>query len=593
MTAAFPEDVPTAAALPPRSAHEPHRTRVRLARKWAYLVSENSYVPYSHAEVERAMLELVGALFDAVAAETVDVDAAAAVGARLVELNCVGSASLVSTVEVLTTAMLCDQETRRLDRLPERVGRLLGGLASGLAESMKRMVIEQQDALCRTLKTIAAKARQETEVRETEVGALSTELSLLRARLNHQLLHDALTGLPNRQYFATRLEQALGSGHPVTLYRLELSGFALINDGLGRLTGEVWLNAAAERFHRVVADHVTLVARLDDANFAILQESTPSTTDIAALVKRVNEALVEPTYLDNAGIATTASVGVVQSPPHRADAGALLHAADLALRAAKRAGLGRWTVHGPDADKEDRRLLRLATGMPGAWETGQLDVGYELRAALADDRPEGVHAFLQWAEDEPHPSPELAEQTGLAPWLSMLLLRTAADELRAGPDALTLTVSLTSAADLVPMAQNVLETSGLCPERLRIALPATELHDENLRRLAAAGVRTAVHGFEGGATELIQLAELPVDEVWLSERLVSQARHRSELTTDAVQSVIALVHRTAARVGVGDVRDRSEAEWWRRAGADLYSLAGAQPDIASLSGMFHCRSGSA
>lgn len=601
MTAPVPEDARTAAGLPPRSPHERHRARVKLARKWAYLVSEDSYVPYSHAEVEQAMLELVGSLFEAVAADPVDVDAAAAVGVRLVELNCVGNASLASTVEVLTTAMLSDQEMRRLDRLQERVGRLLGGLVSGLAESARRAVIEQQDGLCRTLKTITGKAMRETEARETDVGALTTELSLLRARLSHQLLHDALTGLPNRQYFATRLEQALGSGRPVTLYRLELSGFALINDGLGRLTGEVWLNVAAERFHRVVRDQVTLLARLDGVNFALLQESTPSTTDIAALVTRINESLVEPTYLDSTGIATTASVGVVQSPPHRVEAGALLHAADLALRAAKRAGPGRWALHAPGADKEDRRLLRLATGIPGAWETGQLEIGYELRVALADDRPVGIHAFPQWSEDEPHPSLELTEQTGLTPWLGKLLLRTAADELREQPSAaLTLAVSLTptqsAAADLVATVLAVLKESGLRPERLRIAMPTTEVcHDretaENLSRIAATGVRTAVHDFDGGAAELIQLADLPVDEVWLGERVVRQAKRpdKATLTADAVKSLVELVHRTGATVGVGDIRDRAEANWWRRAGADLaagrlYCPAGAQTDIADLFG---------
>lgn len=584
MTAPFPEDARTAAGLPPRSPDERHRARVKLARKWAYLVSQDSYLPYSHAEVEQLMLEFVGSLFDALAADPVDVDAAAAVGARLVELNCVGNASLASTIEVLTTAMLCDQETRRLDRLRERVGRLLGGLVSGIAESVRRTVIEQQDGLCRTLKTIAGKA-----MRETEVGALTTELSLLRARLSHQLLHDALTGLPNRQYFATRLEQALGSGHPVTLYRLELSGFALINDGLGRLAGEVWLNVAAERFHRVVRDHVTLVARLDGVNFALLQENTPSTTDIAGLVARINESLVEPTYLDSTGIATTASVGVVQSPPHRVGAGELLHAADLALRAAKRAGPGRWALHEPGADKEDRRLLRLATGIPGAWETGQLEIGYELRVALADDRPVGVHAFPQWSEDEPHPSLELAEQTGLTPWLGRLLLRTAADEVGERPGAsLTLAVSLTpnqsTAADLVDTVLTVLRESGLCPERLQIAMPATQVCHENLTRIAAAGVRTAVHDFEGGAAELIQLADLRVHEVWLGERLLRQANRpdRTALTADAVSGLVDLVHRTGATVGVGDIADRAEADWWRRAGVDLYCPAGASTDIADL-----------
>lgn len=580
--------------MAPRSSDERQRARVKLARKWAYLVSVDSYVPHTHIEVEQAMLELVHTLFAAVAAA--DITAAAAVGAHLVELNCVGGASLVSTLDVLTTAMLTDQDTRGLDRLPERVGRVLGGLVSGLTETVRRTVLEQQDSMCRALMTTTRKAIRETEAREAEVGELSTELSLVRARLGHQLLHDALTGLPNRQFFVTRLEEALDSGRPVTLFCLELSGFALVNDGLGLLSSEAWLIAAADRIHRAVADRVTLVARLDGFHFAIMQESASSATDIAALVGLVNETLAEPAYLDGIGLATTASVGVVQSPPHRPDADGLLHAAHLALRAAK------------------RRLLRLAVGLPGVSETGQLEIGYEPRVGLADDRPVGVHAFLHWRDperDEPwHPNLALAEQTGLTPQLGSWLLRDAADQLRddrlrswhgrSGTDlvlAVSLSPNQSAAPDLVDTVLSVLEGSLLRPERLQIAMPATEVchgrvqTTENLSRIAATGVRTAVHDFDGGAPELIQLADLPVYEVWFGQRMVRQARRtdKASLIADTMTGLVGLVHRAGAAVGVDDIRARAEADWWRRVGADtasgrLYCPAGAHTDIADLLG---------
>ena len=41
-----------------------------------------------------------------------------------------------------------------------------------------------------------------------------TELQLLQDRLSHQLLYDALTGLPNRQHFASKLESTLGRAEP-------------------------------------------------------------------------------------------------------------------------------------------------------------------------------------------------------------------------------------------------------------------------------------------------------------------------------------------------------------------------------------------
>lgn len=613
MTAPCPGDACTTAG-PSRSPEERQRARVKLARKWAYLVSEDSYVPHPHAEVEQAMLELVHTLFAAVTAD--DVDAAAVAGARLVELNCVGSESLVSTLEVLTSAMLSDQDTLRLDRLPDRVGRVLGGLVSGLTETVRRTVLEQQDDMCRTLMSTVRKAMRETEARDAKVGELSTELSLLRAQLGYQLLHDALTGLPNRQFFATRLEQALGSGHPVTLFRLELSGFALANDGLGRLSGETWLTAAADRIHRAVAEHVTMVARLDGVDFAILLESASSTADIEALVALVNESLAEPTYLDGIGLATTASVGVVASPPHRPDAGGLLHAADLALRAAKRAGPGRWAMHAREVDTAERRLLRLAVGLPGAWETGQLTIGYEPRVGLADDRPVGVHAFLRWRDPEHdrsgHPSLALAEQTGLMPQLGRWLLRDAADQLCATHDRVgdaggwsgadvVLVVSLSpnqsAAPDLVDVVLGVLAGSGLRPERMQIAMPASEVcHGrpqtaENLSMIAATGVRTAVHDFDGGAADLIQLADLPVREVWLSRRLAHQATRtdKASLITETMTGLVGLVHRTGATVGVDDLHTRAEADWWRQVGADtaagrLYCPGGAHTDIADLLG---------
>jgi predicted signal transduction protein with EAL and GGDEF domain len=327
----------------------------------------------------------------------------------------------------------------------------------------------------------------------------------------------------------------------------------------------------------VIGDQVTLVARLDGVNFGILQESRLSTTDIADLVAGINESLAEPTYVHDVGVATTACFGVVQCPPHRRDAGALLHAADLTLRAARRAGPGQWALHESGVDDAERRLLRLAVGVPGAWETGQLEIGYESRVSLADGRPVGVHAFPRWREpglgDPWHPSLDLAEQTGLTAQFAGWVLREAGTRQHAD---LVLTVSLSAsqsaAPDLVDTVLSVLADAGLCPELLQITMPVAAVcrgAAENLRLVAAAGVRTAAHDFDGAAVALIQLADLPVTEVWLSKPLVRQAKRADKASL--VAGLVALVHRTGAAVGVGDIQDPTEADWWRWAGADVAS----------------------
>jgi PAS domain-containing protein len=125
--------------------------RRKIARKWAHTVSLTAYLPMPHNEIERQLLELTNGLFDAVTCEPLPTDRVAAIGARLVEMHCVGKASLQCTVDVLAAGLLAEPELRRLDRLPERVAQLLGALASGFVEATRFSTLEQQDNLHRAL----------------------------------------------------------------------------------------------------------------------------------------------------------------------------------------------------------------------------------------------------------------------------------------------------------------------------------------------------------------------------------------------------------------------------------------------------------
>ena len=98
----------------------------------------------------------------------------------------------------------------------------------------------------------------------------------------------------------------------VTLLHLDLDGFSTINDGLGRPAGDFALNVVARRLAGVVADRPAMVARLSADEFAILIEPGDAPLDIAALIESINTELGEPFYLDDTGVALTATVGVVQ-----------------------------------------------------------------------------------------------------------------------------------------------------------------------------------------------------------------------------------------------------------------------------------------
>ena len=151
----------------PSAEPAPTERRHKLARKWAYLVSLTSYIPMAHADIEHELLELADRVFEAAVCEPLPMDRIATVGASLVDLHCVGKASLQCSMDVLAGALLAEPELRRFDRLPERVARVLGALASGYTEAIRSSTMEQQDKLHRALLEAVWTSERRLKIRQS------------------------------------------------------------------------------------------------------------------------------------------------------------------------------------------------------------------------------------------------------------------------------------------------------------------------------------------------------------------------------------------------------------------------------------------
>ena len=166
--------------------------------------------------------------------------------------------------------------------------------------------------------------------------------------LRHQVLHDALTGLPNRALFADRLGVVLqgvedegagaetGAETGAALLLLDLDRFKRVNDTLGHHAGDLLLQEVARRLQLAVRGGDT-VARLAGDEFVILLPGSGA-EEASAMARRLLAALTAPIVLDGAEVVVGASIGVALAPMQGRDEKALLRAADAAMYAAKRAG---------------------------------------------------------------------------------------------------------------------------------------------------------------------------------------------------------------------------------------------------------------
>ncbi|WP_328456202.1 putative bifunctional diguanylate cyclase/phosphodiesterase [Amycolatopsis sp. NBC_00438] len=414
-----------------------------------------------------------------------------------------------------------------------------------------------------------------------------TEVALLQRRLSHQALHDVLTGLPNRQFFGTRLENALreaDQARGVTLFHLDLDGFSLITGGLGQDLGDKLLRGVAAKLKLVFEDENALIARLGGDEFGVVVQNGEDTPDVGSLVRRINHELAEPEYVDGThGVALSASIGVVHRPPRDTAPAELLRASDLTLRRAQRAG-NQWGLFDRELDRRDRHEFGLAASMAGAWENGDVEIVYRVLVDLAaEDEPAAIEARLRWT----HPAEgelshetcvRLAGETGLALPLGTWLLRTAAEHLTAAGIEVPLVVELgphqAADPDLVGEVRAVLADTDLPPQRLRPGFPATTLLAEtgdavdNLKVLAEIGIPAEIHDF-GAAGDVTFLADLPIRTVRIASSVVSRRSH--PLVERSLASLIEVAHLAGAKVAVAGVETREQSAWWREHGADYAS----------------------
>ena len=400
-----------------------------------------------------------------------------------------------------------------------------------------------------------------------------TELHLLQDRLGHQLLYDALTGLPNRQCFHTKLESMLERADPrspITLCCVNLDAFALVNNSFGHAVGDRLLQIVGRKLEEAVSDEKALVARIAGDEFAVLIEDSATTPDIGDLIGKLTAELADPEYIDGLGVAVGASVGAVRRRAGDGDAAELFRAADTALRKAKRTGRRQWAGFHQGEDRAALELDRLAASLPAAWEVGDLSVDFAPVVRLADRETVGARAVLSWDEADHATCLRLAERTGWSVHVGPLLLLEACKRFAGSEGVLSvqLTRNQSGDADLVRAVHRALEESGLTADRLELSLDVGALLDDfgdardNLEVLEDIGVRVGLCGVTGGPLDFELVSSTGVRSVTLSGALGSG----TEVLADETARTVRRFSELGAACSVLDVPNAEAADWWASIG---------------------------
>ncbi len=417
----------------------------------------------------------------------------------------------------------------------------------------------------------------------------------LEAHERIQLLSytDTLTGLPNRQLLADRVEVALAAsrreGSPFAFLLLNLDRFSHINETLGHALADRVLLDVAERIKGCVRQ-IDTVARLGADEFVILvQQADEAGAETAAT--RVIDALKQPFAQGDMRFTVTASIGIAMHPSDGGDLDDLERRSNVAMREVKgagRAGFRFYRSRPMQGDAPLRSRMKLDHAMRQALAQGRFRLQYQPQIVLGGPdagRTIGAEALVRWRDPElgdisPGEFIPVAEESGFIVAIDDWVLREAVKQAAAWHAAgLELVMSVNVSAlqfqqpGFVDGVAAVLREAGLPPRWLELELTESILIQDaqdamlRLQGLAQLGVKLAIDDFGTGYSSLAYLKRFPIGRLKIDRSFISGLPDE-ESDAAIVQAIVNMARALRLEVVAEGVETESQRAFLERSGCD-------------------------
>jgi diguanylate cyclase (GGDEF)-like protein/PAS domain S-box-containing protein len=431
------------------------------------------------------------------------------------------------------------------------------------------------------------------------------ERKQFEAKLQHDALHDLLTGLPNRALFLDRLALALSRStrrqdYSCGVLFLDLDRFKEINDTRGHAAGDALLVAVAERLSGAIRPLDT-ASRLGGDEFAILVEGIHSVSDLEIVAKRVLLAVERPFEILGQSAKVGVSIGVAMAGRDHLAPELLIRDADFAMYRAKQSGGDRYEVFDKNLEVHLTNQKELEKELRHVLDKREFELCYQPIYRLQNGKLEGFESQLRWRRpdgsiDNLGSLIPVAEETGLSITMGRETVENVCKQLRnwsgIRPQAdLTLTVNLTYRQfyhpDLVAQLKRSLATTGAIPEQILFEVSEKTLNEDLaaattiLQRLVECNVRVAVDDFGSSLAPLNYLLRLPINGVKLDAGLTAAAVSRDR-TSALLETMIQFGRKLGVQVIAQGIENSEQLDALRRMGCEMGQGDFLSPELETL-----------
>ncbi len=379
----------------------------------------------------------------------------------------------------------------------------------------------------------------------------------------HAAYHDALTGLPNRNFFIDTLKELLqksrqNSESNFAVLFLDLNRFKTINDSLGHSMGDRLIKNVAKRLSGMVRDE-DMVARFSGDKFGLILSDLLSKEEATSFADRLARRLAEPYTLDGRQVFTSAKIGIAYGNSKYPEAEDILRDADIAMYYSKD-NEENYVIFDQKMHIRAVTRLQLETDLRFAIERNEFELYYQPIVGLENSSLVGFEALVRWNHPQrglvpPNEFIPISESTGLIIPMTVQILSSACKQVVAwqdrSPDGKPLSIAVNLSGKhfghpaLVEQIKTVIAETGIDPSHLKLELTESAVMENAetailmLKQIKETGVQISIDDFGTGYSSLSYLHRFPIDLLKVDRSFVSAMEENTE-NGEIVRTVIAL-----------------------------------------------------
>ncbi|MFA6232050.1 MAG: EAL domain-containing protein [Rhodanobacter sp.] len=418
---------------------------------------------------------------------------------------------------------------------------------------------------------------------------LQGSLDQLSRRMSHLVMHDSLTGLPNRTSLVAQIDNALASARKgdqhLAVLCLDLDGFKTINDTLGHAFGDDLLRAVAQRLETQL--RVGSLARVGGDEFIAVLDHMRSPDSALRIVERLIEAMQHDFVINGTELRVTASIGLAFHPQDGDAVEDLIAHADVAMYGAKENGRNGYRVYDGGMQAQALRVLKIQHGLRTAIEDGSLALHYQPKHDGLTGVIVGAEALARWHHDElgtvsPAEFIVVAERSGQIARLGEWVIRETCRQLREwherGRPGIRIAINLSplqlSQPGMLDTVSQIVREAGLKPSQIMFEVTESQaMHDAErttalLREFRARGFDFAIDDFGTGYSSLAYLQKFRACQLKIDRLFIQALDEGGPEALAIITAIIALAHTLGMEVVAEGVETVSQAEQLRTLGCD-------------------------